>query len=251
MTIPVRIRRGRDAGLAGIALAAIAGFAWLSARVKNRTMERFDRKALRSIKRLRREPLDSLVRDVTSLGGVPLVGLAYLGSAVAMRNSPIALTQLALGAVGGGIADVALKRHFARPRPEVIPPLAYVNSWSYPSGHSIASSSLYLTLAFTSTRHAPTNLRVAAIAAAGALSVCVGASRVYLGVHHPTDVLAGLAIGTAWACLLEAAFESRKAWKLERELTPEAVRPSDIDATVNDSRSSRADDAPVLEYVTD
>jgi undecaprenyl-diphosphatase len=146
---------------------------------------------------------------------VLFVGLAHVGAAVALRHSPIALVQLALGALGGGAADVALKRHFERPRPRVIPQLAYVTSWSYPSGHSIASSSLYLTLAFAATRHAPSSHRAMAVGAAGTLAACVGATRVYLGVHHPSDVIAGLAIGTAWACLLEAVFESRGAYRVE------------------------------------
>ena len=83
----------------------------------------------------------------------------------------------------------------------------------------MASSSLYLTLAFVASRSRRLRTRRAGmLASAGALASTIGATRVYLGVHWPTDVLGGLALGTAWACAAEAAFDLTGAERVEREL---------------------------------
>lgn len=218
MMSSLRFRRGRDAALASVGLTALAGFVWLSSRVKTRAVRRVDHAVLEAVGGLRTQPVDALVRDVTALGGVPLIGLIHVGAAIALRHSRVALVQLAAGSLGGAAADLTLKQHFARPRPRSIPALEYVTRFSYPSGHSIAASSLYLTLAFAATRDADAGQRAAAIGAASVLAVAVGASRVYLGVHHPSDVVAGLAIGTAWACLLEALLGPRGDFGEGREL---------------------------------
>jgi undecaprenyl-diphosphatase len=201
-----RVRRQRDARLASVGLVALGGFAWLSSIFRSKRVQHLDRRAMRRIRMIRAEPFDTLVRDVSALGGVPLIAMAHLGAAYTLRWSRPALLQLAFGSLGGAAADVGLKYYFARPRPTGIRPLAYVTSWSYPSGHSLAAASVYLTLAFAATRNEPTARRWAAIAVATSVASAVAASRVYLGVHHPSDVIAGLSLGTAWACLLEAVF---------------------------------------------
>lgn len=101
----------------------------------------------------------------------------------------------------------ALKDAFARPRPEVIPRLVQVAGFSYPSGHSLASASVYATLALIAMRRFPTwGARVAVAAMALGLVLAIGESRVYLGVHYPTDVAGGIAVGLAWGLLVAAGF---------------------------------------------
>jgi len=93
-----------------------------------------------------------------------------------------------------------------------------VTSTSFPSGHSMASSSLYVTLAFVASRSRRLRSRRGSLlAGAGAFATLIGATRVYLGVHWPTDVLGGLALGTAWACAAEAVFDLTGADRIERE----------------------------------
>ena len=123
-----------------------------------------------------------------------------------------------LGALGGTIAELILKRFFRRERPRLLAHLENVTSTSFPSGHSMASSSLYVTLAFVASRSRRLRKRRAALlAGAGAFATLIGTTRVYLGVHWPTDVLGGLSLGTAWACAAEAAFDITGAERIERE----------------------------------
>ena len=117
------------------------------------------------------------------------------------------------GAVGGIIAELGVKHFFLRQRPTLLSHLEKVSSSSFPSGHAMASASLYLTLAFVAGRE---KKRAGLLAGSGALALSVSASRVFLGVHWPTDVLGGFALGTAWACLTEAAFDLSAAEQLER-----------------------------------
>lgn len=98
------------------------------------------------------------------------------------------------------IQDV-VKRLVARPRPELWPRLVEASSFSFPSGHALASATLYPLLAWDLTREGPRAVRVAALTAALALSLFIGFGRLYLGVHWPTDVAAGWTIGALQAML--------------------------------------------------
>lgn len=104
------------------------------------------------------------------------------------------------GVVSGSIAVALAKALFGRARPDLIDHLVEVGSASFPSGHSANSAIVYLTLAILLTQIVPRRAqRLYLIGVAVALTAAIGLSRVYLGVHWPSDVLAGWAFGTLWA----------------------------------------------------
>lgn len=144
------------------------------------------------------------VRDVTALGG-PAV-LTLLTSAVVAylmigRRYPAAALVL-VAVVGGALLSGGLKDAFARPRPAVVPHLTAVSNASFPSGHAMLSAVVYLTLGALLARLVAARWAKAYfVAVAVGVTALVGASRVYLGVHYPSDVAAGWAAGLAWAIL--------------------------------------------------
>ena len=141
-------------------------------------------------------------RDLTSLGSIIvllIITLAVAGYLFLARQQ--ASAWLVLIAVFGGIAVIELlKAVFARPRPDVVAHAARVFTASFPSGHASLSAITYLTIAAVLAR-SQLSLRISAyfIALAAFLTIVIGISRLYLGVHYPTDVLAGWCIGAAWA----------------------------------------------------
>ena len=106
-------------------------------------------------------------------------------------------------ALGGGLVlNFFLKSWFDRPRPDLVPHLAHVSSASFPSGHSLLSAVVYFTLAALLARMAlDRRHKIYIVGVAIFFSFLVGISRVYLGVHYPTDVLAGWTLGIVWAIL--------------------------------------------------
>ncbi len=109
---------------------------------------------------------------------------------------------LTVACAGGGVLNELLKNAFHRARPEAALRLVAVESLSFPSGHAMASSIFYLTIGLLLSRLAQHRREKAyIIGTAILLTVVTGLSRVYLGVHYPTDVLAGWAAGIAWALL--------------------------------------------------
>jgi undecaprenyl-diphosphatase len=148
--------------------------------------------------------LPGAVRDITALGSAPVLVifvLAVAGALVARRQFHAVLLLLA-ATVGGILLNNALKGLFGRPRPDMALHLTDVRSMSFPSGHAMESAIIYLTLAALLARLVQTRtLRLYFLAVAAFLTLLVGLSRVYLGVHYPSDVLAGWTAGLAWALL--------------------------------------------------
>jgi undecaprenyl-diphosphatase len=148
--------------------------------------------------------VEELFRDITALGGPGVLSLVTVAVAgfLAMERRFGAVTLLLVAVVGGAFLVSLLKLGFDRPRPDFMFHGVYAYLSSFPSGHTKLSAVTYLTLggllARMSTR---SGLKVYVFLLAIFLTFLVGISRVYLGVHWPTDVLAGWTIGGAWALL--------------------------------------------------
>ena len=143
-------------------------------------------------------------RDMTALGGVLVLTMMSLAIAGYMWLSGKRREfWLLVAATLGGVAISSMfKVTFDRPRPELVPKLSYVTSSSFPSGHAMMSAVVYLTLV-TVLAEVITNKRLKCYCLAVAMTIVllVGVSRVYMGVHYPTDVLAGWSAGLVWAML--------------------------------------------------
>lgn len=164
--------------------------------------------------------LEEMARDVTALGSHAVVDFllaAVLGYLLLVRKRATAL--LVAAAVLGGMAlSALLKVGFHRPRPELVPHAARVFTASFPSGHATLSAVASITLAAVLARAEPDRrVRAYFVALAVSLTAAVGLSRVYLGLHHPSDVLAGWCLGGAWALLCWAvALWLRRRGRVER-----------------------------------
>ncbi|HEV7878321.1 phosphatase PAP2 family protein [Bradyrhizobium sp.] len=145
-----------------------------------------------------------MARDITSLGSIAVLGImSFVVVAYLILAKSRAAALLVLVAVLGGLAlNSLLKIQFARPRPDLFIPAAKVFTASFPSGHAAYSAITYMTLAALLARTTESRrLRIYFVAVAVTLTFMIGISRVYLGVHYPTDVLAGWCVGSAWALL--------------------------------------------------
>ena len=161
------------------------------------------------------EWVEEMGRDLTALGGVVVLTLAtaLVGLYFLMRHRISSMLFL-WSAVGGGIILSGIaKEFFDRPRPDLVPHGSIVHTASFPSGHSMMAAVAYLSLGVLIARVQPhRRLKVFVLATAVILTLLVGISRVYLGVHWPTDVLAGWLAGAAWAaiCFAAAQFLARR-----------------------------------------
>ena len=146
--------------------------------------------------------LEDLARDLTALGSPVVLGIIVGVTCVFLLLAGRHRTSLfVLGATAsGGIASTLLKLSFNRPRPDLVPHTLYVSSASFPSGHAMISALVYLTLgALVARLVRGRRLKLYVLSVAVLLSGLVGLTRVYLGVHWPSDVVGGRAEGAAWA----------------------------------------------------
>jgi undecaprenyl-diphosphatase len=152
--------------------------------------------------------VEEAVRDLTSLGSFPILTLIVVAVFLQLILSGSRRTAVFLAGtvIGGTIVSNVLKALFARPRPELAD-TARVFTASFPSGHSVTSAVVYLTIGvLLAGASGSRSLRIFYVTAAILLTLIVGITRLYLGVHYPTDVAAGWAIGTAWALLCLVAY---------------------------------------------
>jgi undecaprenyl-diphosphatase len=144
----------------------------------------------------------AVMRDITALGGhtiLVIVVLAVTSYLLLLRDGAAAFFVFA-AALTGTITNSILKLLFDRARPDFVTHLTEVASLSFPSGHAAMSAVVYLTLGtLLAATHRSFAFRAYFIGIAIALVILVGLSRIYLGVHYPTDVIAGWCFGTVWA----------------------------------------------------
>ncbi|MFG1359636.1 phosphatase PAP2 family protein [Xanthobacter pseudotagetidis] len=197
--------------LAVVAFAALAiyAFAVLAGEVLEGDTGRLDRTILLALRNPRdlADPLgpvwlEEVMRDLTALGGttvLTLVTLAVIAYLLLVRRRATALL-VAASVLGATVLASLLKWGFDRPRPDLVPHGVAVYSQSFPSSHAMLSAAIYLTLgALLARSQERVRVKVFLLGVAVLVTVLVGASRIYLGVHWPTDVLGGWAVGAAWA----------------------------------------------------
>lgn len=231
-----RFRRPRDRQELSILVGAIVILAlvWIFATLAGEVMEgdtrQFDEWVLGAL----RQPADpgqlrgpkwlgSGAEDLTALGSPTVLGLTVLAVTGYLLLHGLYRHGLFIfvASVGGWVLNWLLKAAFARSRPDIVPHLREVMSSSFPSGHALTSAAVYLTLGALLMRIAEGRLaKYYCIAIAMLLTFLVGSSRVFLGVHYPTDVVAGWLIGMSWALVcwvVERMLERRAGLKREKE----------------------------------
>jgi undecaprenyl-diphosphatase len=161
--------------------------------------------------------LVQVARELTSLGSATLVALvtAAVAGFFALRGKWGSFWLVLASISGGALLSTLMKREFARPRPALALHLTEIDSTSlsFPSGHTILAAVTYLTLgALLAKTTADRRIKAYFLTIAGLLVVVVGATRIYLGVHYPSDVIGGWCAGIAWAllCSLVARWLQRK-----------------------------------------
>jgi undecaprenyl-diphosphatase len=197
------------------AMLFVGGALWVFAEIADEVVEGEAHVLDRSVLLALRDPHDPSVpigpswltdvaRDITSLGGgavLTLLTLAAVGFLLLNRQRSAALL-VAAAVTGGALISLGLKIGFDRPRPDLVPHAMAVYYASFPSGHAMLASTTYLTLgALLAQVQSRTRVRIYLVSWALLLSILVGASRILLGVHWPTDVLAGWCLGSAWSIL--------------------------------------------------
>lgn len=146
--------------------------------------------------------LKTAMVDVTAMGSETILTLTTLAAIAFLllrkRRRQALLVSVAVG--GGAILSGILKGQFARARPDLVPHLVPASSGSFPSGHAMNSAIVYLTIAVLVARsYREERTRYFIVGLAAIMTFVIGVSRVYLGVHWPSDVIAGWLVGAGWA----------------------------------------------------
>lgn len=225
--------RGREVAALVVVLASIAAFVALIVLISSPEIQRFDESVVRALRNqhdlsnpVGPKWVQELARDYTALGGYGVLSTLtvlialFLSFAGKRRRAWFA----AFVVFAGYLVSMGLKAAIGRPRPAIVPYLSNFNSASFPSGHSMMSAVVYITFSLMLADLA-IRKRVGALLfiAPVAISAAVGFSRVYMGVHYPTDVFAGWCAGISWAlgCWLIA-----RRWRIVRDANSDSAEHS-------------------------
>ncbi|CAM3870404.1 phosphatase PAP2 family protein [Cohnella lubricantis] len=193
-----------------LSILSLVGFGWAAYAVDQDRMKAFDDYFIRHVQGLETETLTKLLKAVTYIGTtVPVIVIMLIVIAILLATKRLWKESLFLVWVmlGEKLLNDAVKSWFARPRP-TIHRLVEETDFSFPSGHAMASiclygALLYFTWRFSSRRSG----RIAAGVIAAAIVLLIGGSRIYLGVHYPSDVLGGYLLGGFWLAASAGIFQ--------------------------------------------
>lgn len=199
--------------IAGAIVAVLGswGFAELAEQVREGTTQPFDERVLRRLEAIDAPWLDHAMLEITALANglvvVVLAGVAAMLLWVTRHRYSAAL--LGAASAGGLLISSLLKLYFDRPRPQVAAWGTEVATSSFPSGHATSAAVVYVTVAYLAARLQRRRwTRWLTLVAAAVVVVLIAASRLFLGVHYPTDVAAGILVGLAWAAFCMALLEA-------------------------------------------
>ena len=224
---------------AALALAGTYTFAKLAGHVRSGGTQAFDDTVLQWFGAHRAPTLDALMLEITSLGTgavvTMIVGIAALF--LWLNTHKHSALLLLVATLGGMVLNNLLKAGFSRPRPAVITWATTATFYSFPSGHAMSATIVYSTVAYLAARLQRTHAaRVAVMLTAAIIIALICVSRLYLGVHYPSDVAAGIIIGLAWAGFCMATLEALQLYarrnapqmlKEERPAPRDEAKPAD------------------------
>lgn len=216
-----------------VGFIAIGIFAVFAAAVEAGLTQPIDEGILDALGRMRNPTIDAIMLEVTSLGNgavlLMLTAIAAIFLWLTHHHWSVGLLVLAYG--GGDILNKILKNFFDRPRPSVLDHLAVTHSPSFPSGHAMNALITYGAIAYLVGRLEPTPLmRRTTWGLAVLLIAGIGFSRSYLGVHYPSDVLAGFLAGLAWLTFVASGVTAIRFFSTRR---PEVnVEEEDLNAEI-------------------
>ena len=184
-----------------IFLAAVTGFVALADEVSEGETLAYDSAILLWFNRIATPELDSIMVFLTNLGGVIAIGSVAVGLIVYLlhKRRTYAALMVAFGVGGAAIINLVLKSIFERVRPDLWSQIITEVSFSFPSGHAMGSSALALSIIVILWR---TKWRLISIIIGGIYVVVIGMTRLYLGVHYPTDVIGGWLMSASWIVLV-------------------------------------------------
>ena len=186
----------------------------------------WDAPAMLAIYQVHRPWLDALMIGITDVGyaGVFLLGLAGVVWLWRQRRV-VASVALSVSVVGSVLLNFWLKWLYGRPRPEIFPPLTTANSYSFPSGHTMGAAGFYGFAAYLLWQQGKKVWAFASVL----FALLIGFTRIYLGVHYPSDVLGALAVGIAWLVVVIGGYHYYREHYTPTETEPEPA-PSTLDA---------------------
>lgn len=217
----------------GATVAALGtwAFAELAGHVQSGTTQRFDEAVLTWMGQHRISWIERSLLEITALG-TALVAFVVVGTAGAFlyfTNHKYSTFLLLFSTAGGIILNNILKLAYDRDRPSVFTWSTHASSSSFPSGHSMSAAVVYGTIAFLLARLQPKRWsRALTITVALLLVGLIGVSRLYLGVHYPSDVLGGVVIGLAWAGFCVAGLEAVRTYAKRFRKTSQLAHEADI-----------------------
>ena len=217
--------------VAGLIVAAIGTgiFVTLASEVREGGTQGFDESVIRWMAAHHTPALDAAMVEITALGTgtVVLMIVAVAALFLVLTQHRYSAMLLFASSFGGLVLNGVLKLGFNRPRPSVFVPAVHTVSSSFPSGHAMSAAIVYSTVAYLAARlHRRRWARWLVMTMALLLIALISFSRLYLGVHYPSDVVAGVVIGLAWAGFCMATLEAiQKFWLRRDSQLPEEAKP--------------------------